>query len=136
MEEIWKKLYDYAKNKIYSKELSPYISYGNTVCTILSNNKIYCGVNINSHSHIKSSAEKNAIIEMLNNGESKIEKMLIINELEEIIKPCKECFDLINSLDLDYHNIEVLVNLKPLKVVTLDELLPDWWGTLRLDNNI
>ena len=134
MQEIWKNLYDCAKKKIFSEEISSYISYGNTVCTILSNNKIYSGVNINSHSKFKSSAEKNAIIEMLNNGEAKIEKMVIINELEEIIKPCKECIELITSLDLDYKDIEVLISLNPLKVVTLEELLPNWWGTFRLDN--
>lgn len=131
MERIWSTLIKEAKKKINSREIAPFIEYGNNSCAILTeNNNIYTGVNITSNSSIDSSAEKSAVIDMINNGEKAISKMVILNELEEIIPPSIECLDYLLELSSNYGNIDVLINESgdTKKVI---ELLPDWWGTYR-----
>ncbi len=132
MDRLWSSLYKEAKKRINSRELSPFIEYGNNVCTILSENeKIYFGVSVTSNTAIKCSAEKNAILMMLNSGESKIKRMVILNELEEVIPPSEECLSYLTELNYDLDKIEILINYEKEKVVTLKELLPAWWGTYR-----
>ena len=131
MERIWSTLIKEAKSKINSHEIAPFIEYGNNSCAILTdNNNIYTGVNITSNSTISTSAEKSAVISMINNGENSITKLVILNELEEIIPPSIECLDYLLELSSSYGNIDVLINEtgESKKVI---ELLPDWWGTYR-----
>ncbi|MBO7078887.1 MAG: cytidine deaminase, partial [Bacilli bacterium] len=79
---------------------------------------------------ISTSAEKSAVISMINNGENSITKLVILNELEEIIPPSIECLDYLLELSSSYGNIDILINEtgESKKVI---ELLPDWWGTYR-----
>lgn len=132
MEKIWHDLYRLAKNKIDAKEIPPFISYGNTACAIESTNgQMYVGVGIVSNSSLNTIAEKNAITAMLNNGECKIRKMVILNELEEVIPPSPECLDYLLNLEEDFGSIEVLINYSEKKIVKLLDILPSWWGTYR-----
>jgi len=131
MERIWTTLIKEAKSKINAHEIEPFIEYGNNSCAILTeDNNIYTGVNIISNSNINTSAEKSAVINMINNGEKNITKMVILNELEEIIPPSIQCLDYLLELSDSYGEVEVLLseNGESKKVI---ELLPDWWGTYR-----
>ena len=67
---------------------------------------------------------------MINNGETKIAKMVILNELEEIISPSIQCLDYLLELSETYGEVEVLLNESG-ETATILELLPDWWGTYR-----
>lgn len=136
MEKIWTALYKEAKQRIKPTSIPPFIEYGNNTCTILaSNNKIYYGLSINSNTGIGCSAEKSAITMMLNDGENYIKKMVILNELEEVIKPSEESFEYITELSNELDELEVLVDYDNKKVSKLHELLPDWWGTYRNKKN-
>ena len=131
MERIWSTLIKTAKEKINSREINPFIEYGNNSCAILTDsNNIYSGVSIASNSTINTSAEKSAIVSMINNGENKIIKMVILNELEEIIPPSIECLDYLLELSPSYGTAEVLINENGESKKIID-LLPDWWGTYR-----
>ncbi len=134
MEKIWTTLIKEAKNKINTHEIEPFIEYGNNSCAILTkDNNIYTGVNITSNSSINTSAEKSAVLNMINNGETKIVKMVILNELEEIISPSIQCLDYLLELSETYGEVEVLLNESG-ETATVLELLPDWWGTYRNSN--
>ena len=135
MERIWSSLYKEAKKRIKVESIPPFIEYGNNTCTILAdNNKIYFGVSIASNTSIGSSAEKNAITMMLNDGAKFIKRIVILNELEELIPPSEDSFDYLLEL-ADNGNIEILLDYEKEKVVTLKELLPNWWGTYRNKKN-
>lgn len=132
MEKIWHDLYREAKRKLKAKEIQPFIEIGTSACAIqASNGKIYTGVNILSNSKIKANAEKSAIIEMFNDNEYIIKKIVILNELEEVITPSSDCFDYILELESEPNNIEILTDYENKKIIKLDELIPEWWGTYR-----
>ena len=111
MEKYWTTLYKEAKNNIKAKSIPPFIEYGNNSCAILSqNNKIYTGVSIASNTSIGSSAEKAAITTMLNDGENIIKKMVILNELEEVILPSPDSFEYLIELTNDIEDLEILTD--------------------------
>lgn len=125
MNREWNKLYKEAKSKLNTKELSPFIKIATSSCVIESNNKYYTGVNIN-----EKSAEESALILMVNDGNNVVKKMLVINELEEIIPPRLD--DLLNLLSLSKENMDTNIMVEDNKIITLKELLPDYYGTYRL----
>lgn len=132
MDKIWTTLYKEAKKRIQVKDVPPFIEYGNHVCTILSgNDNIYHGVSVTSSTAINSNAEKNAILMMFNEGETVLKKMVILNELEEVIPPTEDCLNYMIELNVDLDSIEVLLDYDKEIVTTLKDLLPDWWGTYR-----
>ncbi len=132
MDFLWFELYDKAKEKLNASCISPFIEYGNNSCAILgSNNKIYSGISITSNSNINCSAEKSAISSMLNDGEKIIKRIVILNELEEIIEPSEESLEYLLELCENADDLEVLIDLDRKIVKSLKNLLPDWWGTYR-----
>ena len=132
MERIWYSLIKEAKKKINVHEIPPFIEYGNSSCAILTDsNNIYTGVSIKSNSGISNSAEKSAIINMINSGEHIITKMVILNELEELIRPSVDCLEYLLDLGTSYGDIEILLDYDTQETKKIIEILPDWWGTYR-----
>lgn len=132
MDKIWLNLYKEAKNKLQTQEVSPFIESGNYACALVTkNNKIFTGISVNSNAGINITAEKSAIISMLNNNEKNITKMVILNELEETITPSVECFNYLSELGDGENDIEILVDLNKCIIKKTSELLPNWWGTFR-----
>ncbi|MBQ4030731.1 MAG: cytidine deaminase [Bacilli bacterium] len=132
MERVWYSLIKEAKKKINVHEIPPFIEYGNNSCALLTDSgSIYTGVSVKSNSSINNSAEKSAVINMLNNSETTITKMVILNELEELITPSIDCLEYLLDLSASYGDIEILVNYDTQETKKLIDLLPDWWGTYR-----
>jgi cytidine deaminase len=132
MERVWYSLIKEAKKKINVHEISPFIEYGNNSCALLTDsNNIYTGVSIKSNSTLNNSAEKSAIVNMINNSETKITKMVILNELEELIVPSIDCLEYLLGLGINYGDIEVLLDYDTQETKRIIDLLPDWWGTYR-----
>lgn len=129
MTREWNKLFIEAKKRLNTKEISPFITAGSYSCAIQTiDNNIYTGVTIVTTSSLSNSAETNAILNMINNGENKIKKIIILNELEELIMPCEEGIKNILELDINPEEVELLLEEKTIK---LSDVLPDWWGTFR-----
>lgn len=134
--KTWISLYNEAKKKLNTEIISPFIEYGNTSCAILgSNDKIYSGLSITSNTGINSSAEKSAVTAMINDLENNILRIVILNELEEIIMPAEKSLEYLLELCENSDEVEVLVNLEEEKSIKLSSLIPDWWGTFRLKKN-
>lgn len=132
MDRIWHSLYKEAKSRLTGKEIPPFIECGNNCCAILTDsNNIYTGISIKSNTRINSTAEKSAITNMLNNGETTITRMVILNELEEVIPPSTDCLDYLLELGTEFGNIDVLINEKTGETSKLIDLIPSWWGTYR-----
>ena len=129
MNKEWNELIEKAKSNLNSRDVSSFVNSGNYSCAILtSKGNVYCGVNISSML-LKTTAEKSAITNMISNGENDITKIVVINELEELVSPIIEAILYIAELDLDLNNV---LTLKKDKEIKLSELLPDWWGTIRI----
>lgn len=75
----WNEMYQTAKNIQNERKISKYVEAGTVAAAILSTkNKIYTGVCIDTCSTLGICAERNAIFNMITNGEQKIKRVLTI----------------------------------------------------------
>lgn len=126
---IWFELYSRAKSVQNSRHVSPFIDAGGVAAAILTEKgNIYVGVCIDTASTLGMCAERNAIANMITNGESKINKVVAVMKNGNLGSPCGACREYMMQLDRESCDIEILLDLESLKTVTLKELIPDWWG--------
>ena len=126
---VWDELYEKAKEIRNPKEISGMISAGAVGATILTeNNNIYAGVCIDTASSLGMCAERNAIANMITNGESKIKKLVCIDSKGNIVYPCGACREYLMQLDKESKNIEILKDIETKETIKLEELIPSWWG--------
>ena len=129
MEGIWNELYKAAKAVQNDRKISEYVEAGGVAAAILSGSgRIYTGVCVDTCSTLGICAERNAIFNMLTNGEQRIEKVLAIMPDGRTGAPCGACRELMTQLmPEDYRNVEIMLDYDSGRVVTLGELTPEWW---------
>ncbi len=133
----WDRLYTAAKNVINPREISPFIEAGSVGAAIMSKEgNIYTGVCIDTACTMGMCGERNAIANMITNGESRIAKVVAIDSDGKVVAPCGVCREYMMQLDKDSGVIEILLDLDTRKTVTLKELVPEWWGTSRFKENL
>jgi len=131
---MWKKLYNEAVKVQNNRSISPFIDAGGVAAAVLTKNgNIYVGVCIDTASTLGMCAERNAIANMITNGESQIEKVVAVMPDGRVGPPCGACREYMMQLNKDSGNIEILVDLESEKTVRLYDLIPEWWGTSRFD---
>ncbi len=129
---MWKALYDAAVKVQHGRTISPFIDAGGVAAAILTKKgNIYVGVCIDTASTLGMCAERNAIANMITNGESQIDKVVAVMPNGKVGSPCGACREYMMQLDKDSGDIEILLDLDTQKTVKLKELLPDWWGNDR-----
>ena len=90
--------------------------------------KVFTGVCVDTACTLGICAERNAIFNMITNGEERILKVLAIMPDGRIGAPCGACRELMVQMMPDtYKDIRILMDRKTEKTVTLGELTPDWW---------
>lgn len=123
------KLYNAALEVQNSRMISPFIEAGGVAAAILTKQgNIYVGVCIDTASTLGMCAERNAIANMITNGDSQIDKVVAVMPNGKVGSPCGACREYMMQLDKDSGDIEILLDLESVKTVKLKELLPDWWG--------
>lgn len=129
MDRIWNKLYNEAKRVLNPRRISTLVDAGGVAAAILAESgKIYTGVCIDGACSLGICAERNAIFNMITNGESKILKIIAINYDGKALAPCEACRELMTQLmNDDYKNIEVMLDYENNIVKSLKDLTPDWW---------
>lgn len=133
---MWNKLYNAAIKVQNSRKISPFIDAGGVAAAILTKQgNIYVGVCIDTASTLGMCAERNAIANMITNGESQIEKVVAVMPNGKVGSPCGACREYMMQLDKDSGEIEILLDLDSQKTVKLKELIPDWWGKERFYRN-
>ncbi len=129
---MWNKLYDAARAVQNGRVISPFIEAGGVAAAILTKKgNIYVGVCIDTACTLGMCAERNAIANMITNGESEIERVVAVMPDGKVGSPCGACREYMMQLSKDSGEIEILLDLETEKTVRLKELLPDWWGTAR-----
>ncbi|WP_122646945.1 cytidine deaminase family protein [Enterococcus mediterraneensis] len=127
--DIWKLLFDKAKEVQNNRTITPFIDAGAVSSAILTKSgNIYVGVCIDTASSLGMCAERNAIANMITNGESKIDKVVAIMSNEKVGLPCGACREFMMQLDNESGDIEFLLDLDSRETITLRELVPNWWG--------
>ncbi len=129
MEVIWNNLYEAAKQVQNERKISDYIDAGGVAAAILSSSgKIYTGVCIDTCSTLGICAERNAIFNMITNGENIIQKVIAIMPHGKTGAPCGACRELmVQLMPKTYQGIEIMLDYETGKVVTLGTLTPEWW---------
>ena len=130
---VWEELYEKAKNIRNPKDISGMISAGGVGAAILTkNHNIYTGVCIDTASSLGICAERNAITNMITNGENEIKKLVCIDSKGNVGSPCGACREYLMQLSKNSKNIEILKDVDSKKIIKLEELVPDWWGKDRV----
>ena len=134
MENVWNELYAAAKKVQNGRVVSPFVEAGGVSAAILTKSgNIYVGVCIDTACSLGMCAERNAVANMLTNGESKIDKLVALMPNGKTGMPCGACRELLMQLDKESGEIEILLDLETKKTVRLKELMPDWWGYERFE---
>lgn len=135
--DIWKILYDRARSVQNPRIISPFTEAGGVSAAILTKaGNIYVGVCIDTACTLGMCAERNAIANMITNGESRIEKVVAVMEDGSVGAPRGACREFMMQLDKDSEKAEILMDLETRRTVTLGELTPHWWGHERFDSLI
>ncbi|MBE6650721.1 MAG: cytidine deaminase [Ruminococcaceae bacterium] len=129
MEKIWTEMYEAAEAVRYERRINEYVTGGEVSAAVLSESgKIYTGVCIDTCSTLGICAERNAIFNMITNGEDKILKVLAIMPDGSNGAPCGACRELmVQLMPKTYKDIEILMDYESGRVMTLGELTPEWW---------
>ncbi len=129
MDKIWEKLYNAAKSVQNDRQVSRFIEAGCVAAAVLSDSgKIYTGVCVDTASTLGICAERNAIFNMITNGESRIAKVIAVMPDGNSGAPCGACRELmVQLMPDDYKNIEIMMDYNAGRVVTLGEITPEWW---------
>lgn len=136
-EDIWSKLYQEARRVQNARTISPFIEAGGVAAAILTKKgNIYVGVCIDTASTLGMCAERNAIANMITNGEHEIDKVVAVVEDGSVGSPCGACREYMMQLTADSSEIEILVDYESRKTVRLGELVPDWWGRERMEGKV
>ena len=122
-------MYKAAEKVQNGRKISAYVEAGGVSAAILSGcGKIYTGVCVDTCSTLGICAERNAIFNMITNGENNIKKVLAIMPDKKTGAPCGACRELMVQLMPDtYRDIEIMLDFENGKVVRLGELTPEWW---------
>ena len=129
MEKIWNEMYESAKSVLNERRISEYVTCGEDSAANLSRSgKIYTGVCIDTCSTLGICAERNAIFNMVTNGEQEIDKVLCVLPDGSNGAPCGACRELMVQLMPDaYKNIEIMLDYASERTVKLGEITPEWW---------
>lgn len=118
-----------AKAVLCERRISDYVTCGEVAAAVLSKSgKIYTGVCIDTCSTLGICAERNAIFNMITNGENEIDKVLCIMPDGSNGAPCGACRELmVQLMPGKYYDIEILLDYDSERITTLGELTPEWW---------
>ncbi len=129
MDEIWEKMLAAALAVQNGRRISEYVEAGGVAAAVLSGSgRIYTGVCVDTCSTLGICAERNAIFNMITNGEKEIRRVLAVMPDGRSGAPCGACRELMVQLMPDtYKDVQILMDRESGRVVTLGELTPEWW---------
>lgn len=129
MDIKWKKMYEAAKAVQNGREISERIHAGGVAAAVESaSGRIYVGVCVDTSCTLGICAERNAIFNMITNGEQDIKRVLAIMPDGKTGAPCGACREFMTQMMPGrYHNIEIMLDYENERIVTLGELTPEWW---------
>ena len=126
---IWKKMLEAAKTVQRGRRISDYVEAGEVAAAVESSTgRIYTGVCVDTACTLGICAERNAIFNMLTNGEHRIRRVLAVMPDGKNGAPCGACRELmVQLMPQDYGDIEITLDIESMKTAHLSELTPEWW---------
>ncbi len=129
MDKVWEKMHAAAKAVQNSRTVSKYIEAGGVSAAVLSSSgRIYTGVCVDTCSTLGICAERNAMFNMITNGENEITRVLALMGDGRCGPPCGACREfMVQLMPEKYKSIEIMLDYENEKIMTLGELTPEWW---------
>lgn len=129
MDKIWEEMYEAARAVLNERRISDYVTCGEVAAAVRSKSgRIYTGVCIDTCSTLGICAERNAIFNMITNGEHEIDRVLCILPDGSNGAPCGACRELMVQLMAGhYRDVEILLDYATGRTITLGEITPEWW---------
>lgn len=129
MDECWSRLYDAARAVLNPRKISEWMEAGGVAAAVeAESGRIYTGVCVDGACTLGVCAERNAIFNMITNGESRIKRVIAVGWDGKAMPPCGACRELMAQLmPKDYQGIEIMLNNEKNEIVTLGALTPSWW---------
>lgn len=129
MNDKWKELYDAAKQVLKPRDVSEIIGAGGVAAAVESESgKIYVGVCVDTSCTLGICAERNAMFNMITNGEDAMKRVIAINRGGKAIPPCGACREfMVQLMPEQYKQVEIMMDYENERIVTLGDLTPEWW---------
>lgn len=129
MKSIWDSLHDAAKKAWNPRNVSSVIEAGGVAAAVESvSGRIYVGVCVDAACSLGVCAERNAMFNMITNGENAIRRVMAIGSDGKALPPCGACREFMAQLmPAKDRTVEVMLDYEDHKVATLGELTPEWW---------
>lgn len=138
--DIWERLYLKAKEQYHPEDVSPFVYAHHVVCALeAENGDIFTGFCIESCSGVLNlCAERVAALNMyVNSGQTVIKRLMAFRSEAPSGggsgMPCGACREFLMQLSLKNKDMEIMVDYDKRETVTLEELLPQWWGYERYE---
>ena len=122
-------MYEAAKKVLNPRDVSRMIESSGVAATVESGSgKIYVGVCVDTACTLGVCAERNAIFNMITNGENDLRRVIAIDRNGNAIPPCGACREFMTQIMPDhYRDIEIMMDYTGDRIVTLGDLTPEWW---------
>ena len=129
MEKIWEELHKAAMAVIRPREVSRLMEAGGVAAAVESaSGRIYVGVCVDTACTLGVCAERNALFNMITNGEDAIRRVIAVDRDGNAVPPCGACREFMAQLMPDgYRDVEIMMDCAQNRVVTLGKLTPQWW---------
>ena len=125
-----------ARKVQYERKISPLIEAGSVSAAVLSaKGNIYTGVCIDAACSLGMCAERNAIANMITNGENQILKIVAVMPDGKAGMPCGACREFMMQLNKTAGETEILSDYETRKTIRLKSLIPAWWSTNQMQMN-
>ena len=138
--DIWEQLYLKAKEQYHPEEVSPFMYAHHVVCALESENgEIFTGFCFESCSGVLDlCAERVAALNMyMNSGQTVVKRLIAFRDQPPCGggsgMPCGACREFFMQLSLKNKDMEILVDYDKRETVTLEQLIPNWWGMERYE---
>ena len=126
------------KKQYHPEGVTPFIYAHHVVCALeAENGDIFTGFCIESCSGVLDlCAERVAALCMYaNSGQTKIKRMIAFRDKAPFGSgsgmPCGACREFLYQLNEENESMEIMVDYKTREIITLKELMPNWWGKER-----
>ena len=114
-----------ARQTLNPRQLTEDSSAGSVAAALITDQgNVYTGVCIDTPCSMGFCAEHAAIAAMVTAGESRIEKIVAVNDEAGIVAPCGRCREFMYQINHYNYSTQILLRSG---IVTLEELLPHVW---------
>lgn len=123
-------MYEIAKNKLNPRKLNKHAKICDAVAVIeTASGKVYVGVSLVATCGVGYCAEQAALSQMLNEGESVVSKILVLEKCGAILTPCGRCVELITQININNKDTDIFLSKD--NSIKLAALMPYDWKNIK-----